>query len=96
MNGVEAVQTTVTRDALPLGRVRQLTDTPTTDYRRAGASIPPTGGSGDDPPRERPGGDRGDDDKPSRLEAIATRILDIANALLLLAFLLLLAARWRS
>lgn len=86
------MQTTVTLQGsgFDVGRIRQLTDTPSTDYAGAGRHIPPTGG-GDDPPRHRPGGGRGDDGRPSRLEyllaAIAAEFILAGISLLLLALI---------
>lgn len=86
-----SVTITCPTSELQLGRIRTLTDNPTTDHRRGGPSVPPLG----PPPRADRGGGRGDDERPSRLAIIAQGLAAIADLFLLAAIILLLHARMR-
>jgi len=74
-------------DRLRVGSIRTLEQTPT--FRDAGwsAAPPPPGGTPPDSDRRRPGGDG---DRPSKLEAIAMRLMRASNYLLLAAVVFLL------
>lgn len=82
---------TVTVPELEVGRVQQLTDSPSTDFRRSSWTCPP-----DTPPPRTPpihrGRGGGDDGKPSRLELLLLRLVRASTWALVIADVLLLGA----